>query len=312
MTDHDPRTARTTAPASPTDRRLVGVAPSGPRLPDATRLGPVRLQVADLARSLDWYERVLGLVPHARHGSVADLGAPGDAAPLVILSERPGAAPVPRGGRLGLFHVALLLPDRPSLGAFLRHLAGLGERAGSADHFVSEALYLQDPDGLGIEVYADRPRADWRVDDREIRMGTVALDAVDLARAARDGAWNGAPAGTTVGHVHLHVGDLDRADAFYHQGLGLDRVVWSYPGALFLSAGGYHHHLGLNTWSAGDPAGPDDARLLDWTVVVPTPDDVARAADGLRAAGATVDASGDEVRTLDPWGTAVRIVAEPA
>ncbi len=283
----------------------AGIPPTGYRAPAATRLGRVRLQVADLERSLDWYGRVLGLRVVERRGSVATL-APNAGAPMLIeLVERPGAAPA--RGKLGLFHVALLLPDRAALGAFLKHLAAIGERAGAADHLVSEALYLSDPDGLGFEVYADRPRSEWRVQDGELMMGTLAIDAEGLARAAGDADWVGMPAGTVVGHVHLHVADLDVAERFYHQGLGLDRMVWSYPGARFLAAGGYHHHLGINTWSQGGSSGDGDARLLDWTVVLPGAGDVLAAAASLREAGFQVDPDG---RAADPWGTVVRVVAE--
>lgn len=292
----DPRTA---AP---------GIAPDGHRLPASTRLGRVRLQVADLDRSLAWYQRVLGLRVVERDDRDARLAAQGSDAPLVELHEQPGATPAPRRGRLGLFHFAVLLPKRAYLGAFLRHLAEIGERAGASDHLVSEALYLNDPDGLGIEVYADRPREAWRVDAHEIVMDTRPLDATDLARAAGDTLWDGMPAGTTVGHVHLHVGDLEDANAFYHQTLGLDRVVWSYPGALFLSAGGYHHHLGLNTWAAGDAAGAGDARLLDWELVLPNQEAVDAAAASLRTARHDVATIPEGLRASDPWGTAVRVV----
>ena len=279
----------------------VGIAPRGYRLPAELRLGRVRLQVADLERSLDWYQRVLGFRVLRRSGADAALGAHGDDTPLVELHEKPGAAPVPRRGRLGLYHFAILLSDRAALGRFVAHLGEIGERAGASDHRVSEALYLQDPDGLGIEVYADRPRFVWRVEDRQISMATDPLDLADVVRAANGERWTGMPAGTTIGHVHLHVGDLDEAAAFYHQGLGLDKVVWSYPGALFLSAGGYHHHLGVNTWAAGAaPAGDDDARLLEWEIVVPAPGD---ALGSLSAAGYVVE---DGV-ARDSWGTALRV-----
>ncbi len=298
-----------TPPSRP--RSPAGVAPPNYRLPAATRPGHVRLQITDLVRSLAFYEGVLGLrTLDAPDGRVV-LAAQNDDTPLVELVERPGARPVPRHGRLGLYHVAFLLPERTALGRFLRHLAEAGLRPGASDHLVSEAVYLSDPDGLGIEVYADRPRERWRRDaDGQIAMATNPLDVQRLVEAAGAAPWTGMPAGTVVGHVHLHVGDLDRAAAFYHQALGLDKVVWSYPGALFLSAGGYHHHLGTNTW-AGDvpPAGEDDARLLEWTLVVPGADDVEAVARSLEAAG--YPASRDErgVRTTDPWGTALRVTA---
>ncbi len=289
---------------------LTGGPAPGYRLPAGTRPGRVRLQVAELERSVAWYQRVLGLRVLSRGGSEAALGTA--SAPLIELVERPGAAPVPRRGRLGLFHFAVLLPDRASLGAFLGHLAEAGEPAGAADHLVSEALYLQDPDGLGIELYADRPRDEWRLQDGQIVMATEALDTAAVVRAAGDRRWRGMPSGTTIGHVHLRVGDLDRASAFYHGALGLDRVVWSYPGALFLSAGGYHHHLGVNTWAASAaPAGDDDARLLEWELLLPGAADVDAAVSSLESAGHDVRRSPMGAVVRDPWGTALRIAADP-
>ncbi|MFA5550833.1 MAG: VOC family protein [Trueperaceae bacterium] len=293
------------------DSTAVDLAPSGHRLPAATSLGRVRLQIADLERSLDWYQNVLGLRTVERSEDRAVLSAHGDEAPLVELVERPGATPVPRRGRLGLYHFALLLPDRRSLGAFLQHLANLGERAGASDHLVSEALYLQDPDGLGIEVYADRPRDQWTVVNRQISMDTIPLNANDLLAHSAGHPWSGVPTGTQMGHVHLHVGAIEEADAFYHQGLGFDRVVWSYPGALFLSAGGYHHHLGLNTWAAASPGATDsDARLLDWEIRLPSADDVEAARASLNEHGYEVRTTEDGLYATDPWGTAVRLVTQ--
>lgn len=291
-----------------------GITPEGHRLPAETRLGPVRLQVADLDRSLGYYRRILGLDLMATEDGSAALGAHGEDRPLVVLREHPGAAPIPPGGRLGLFHFAILLPTRADLGRFLRHLSKAGERPGTSDHHVSEALYLRDPDGLGIEVYADRPRSAWETNGRELRMETAPLNSADILRAAGDAPWSGLPAGTTMGHVHLHVGDLDQGEAFYHQGLGLDKVVWSYPGALFLSAGGYHHHLGLNTWAAGAaPAADADAKLLEWTLELPEAEHVTSAAESLEAAGYPAERSADgEIETRDPWGTRLRMRVSPS
>ena len=287
-----------------------GIAPPRYRLPATTRLGAVTLQVSDLARSLAYYERVLGLSVVNRERDRVTLSPPGDAFGLVHLRARPGARPVPRRGRLGLYHFAILLPDRPSLGRFVAHLGAIGTQAGSADHAVSEALYLWDPDGLGIEVYADRPRETWRPRGRELFMTVEPLDIHDLVESAGGTAWTGMPAGTVLGHMHLHVGDLDAADAFYHAALGFDRTVWSYPGALFLSAGGYHHHLAANTWAAGAaPAGPDDARLVEWEILLPAPDVCRQAGDSLVASGYSVSADGDTRAATDPWGTTVRLVS---
>jgi len=288
--------------------RGYGIAPPGYRLSAAIRLGAVTLQVADLERSIAYYRDVLGLRVADRSADDAVLSADGGDAPLVVLRERKGAAPVPRRGRLGLYHFAILLPDRAALGRFVAHLTALGERAGASDHRVSEALYLQDPDGLGIEVYADRPRETWRSEQRQLVMSTDPLDLQGLVRAAGGAPWTGMPAGTAMGHVHLHVGGIGRAAAFYHAGLGLDQVVWSYPGALFLSAGGYHHHLGVNTWAAGaDPAGEGDARLLEWEIVMPSAADASAALDSLAAAGHPVSLEDDGGIARDPWGTALRL-----
>jgi catechol 2,3-dioxygenase len=288
-----------------------GIAPPAYRLPASLRLGTVRLQVADLARSLEWYRRVLGVDVLEHRPDRAVLGPQGDSRPLVELRERAGAHPVPRRGRLGLYHYASLLPDRGSLGRFVRHLAELGERAGMSDHLVSEAVYLTDPDGLGIEVYADRPRSTWRHDGRQLVMAIEPLDVDDLLRSAGTERWAGLPAGTAIGHIHLFVDDLDRAASFYHAGLGLDKVVWSYPGALFMSAGGYHHHLGTNTWAAGaTPAGPDDSRLLEWEILLPTAGDARAALESLAATGARVESTDNGGLARDPWGTAVRVRSE--
>jgi catechol 2,3-dioxygenase len=284
-----------------------GIAPPGHRVPGSSRPGVVRLQVAELSRSVAFYERVLGLAAETSEGA-ARLRTE-DGTTLIELHERSGAAPVPTRGLLGLYHFAILLPGRRHLGRFVRHLAELRVRAGSADHLVSEALYLNDPDGLGIEVYADRPRANWRQRGRELLMAVDPLDVEALLDAAGGDRWTALPAGTVIGHVHLYVGELERAEAFYHTGLGLDKVVWSYPGALFLSAGGYHHHLGVNTWAVGArPAGPGDARLLDWSLVLPSSAAVEAAAEGLRRAGFATTDAGKERRAEDPWGTALRLI----
>lgn len=279
-----------------------------PRLPDSTHVGAVRLQVTDLERSLAYYTAAIGLDVGSQTSTRAALHASGEPEPLLILEQRAGTRPVPRGGLLGLYHFAILLPDRSHLGRYIRHLATTGVRFSAADHLVSEALYLWDPDGLGIEVYADRPREAWRMRGDELVMTTESLDLHALVDAAGPDPWQGLPIGTTMGHMHLSVGDLDAARAFYHSALGLDLRAWSYTGALFLSAGGYHHHLGVNTWAAHTRiAGPDDARLLEWRLVLPSVEDVKSAAARLEAAGNAVQADGDARIVVDPWNTAMRL-----
>jgi catechol 2,3-dioxygenase len=287
-----------------------GIRPPGYRLPDETHLGHVVLQVAELSRSIEYYEQVLGLRVVQRAKGSATLAAQGSEAPLVELRELPGARAVPRRGRLGLYHFAILLPDRAALGRFVTHLSDIGAQAGMSDHLVSEAIYLTDPDGLGIEVYADRPRSEWKREGGQLAMRTDPLDVPDLVQAAHGEKWTGMPAGTVLGHVHLFVADLGASTTFYHNGLGFDKIVWSYPGALFLSAGGYHHHLGTNTWAAhAEPATEGDARLLEWVVVVPAQGDVDGVARSLEAAGQSIARDADDVTARDPWGTLVRVSA---
>lgn len=282
------------------------MAPPAFRLPDATILGPAHLQVSDLTRSLDYYQHVLGLRAERIATDRAVLTAGGDNLPLLILRTRPGVTRARRGA-FGLYHVAILLPDRAALGRFAAYLSAQSIRVGMADHLVSEALYLWDPDGLGIEVYADRPRETWQYRDRELVMTTDPLDVAGLIDAGEGRTWEGMPENTAIGHVHLHVGDLDEAEAFYHRALGLDKTVWSYPGALFLSAGGYHHRLGTNVWSPGPAASADEARLLEWQLVLPSDGDLASVARHLREVRHAFDNTERGIRLADPWGTEVRL-----
>ena len=187
-----------------------GVRPAGYRLPAETHVGTVRLKVSDLDRSLAFYEGLLGMHVLARDTDTVQLGAAGSDEPLLELV--PGAQPRTSGrGRLGLFHFAVLLPDRPSLGRLLGHLLRAHVQPGAADHRVSEALYLQDPDDLGIELYRDRPRAEWKTLGEEIAMASDPLDGAGLLAEGNGAPWNGMPAGATIGHVHLQ---------FLHIGIG--------------------------------------------------------------------------------------------
>jgi catechol 2,3-dioxygenase len=282
------------------------------RLPPGTRIGRVVLQIADLERSLAFYQYVVGfkLLPrdHAPGERRAGLGAPGSDRVLLELREKPGVIPVPYRGRLGIYHFATLLPSRPDLGRFLQHVAGLGVRLGSAEHRVSEALYLVDPDGISIEVYRDRPPEEWPRRDGELLAPSDPLDAAGLLAAAGSTAWQGVPAGTTVGHMHFYVGDLAAAEAFYHRALGFDRTMWSVPRMLFVAAGGYHHHVGLNTFAADTPlATDDDAKLLYWELRLPDAATVKAAAESVRREGYRVTEGDDHLLTRDPWSIAVRL-----
>ncbi len=286
----------------PTD---IGIHPPNYRLPSSAHIGRVSLAVSNLARSLAFYSRVIGLAILRHDHTFAQLGEPGSGNVLLELQELPEVTPITRRARLGLYHTAFLLPTRKDLSSFVRHLAAQKIEFGAGDHVVSEALYLTDPDGLTVEVCADRPREDWQFEGREIVSGTNPVRFETLPPVPEN-SWLGLPAGTRIGHVHLYVGDLQEAAAFYHAALGLDIVTWRYPGALFTSAGGYHHHVGLNTWAAGSPqASREDARLLFWELVLPTWQEQERALNSLREAGYQEPLA---AHITDPWGITVALV----
>jgi catechol 2,3-dioxygenase len=280
------------------------------KLPNETAIGRVELTVRDVGRSVDFYAGTLGLEPLARDGAEARLGAGGE--PLLVLHGDPDAPERPRR-TTGLFHFAVLVPSRADLAGSLIRLA---ERrwplSGASDHLVSEALYLSDPDGIGIEIYRDRPRSEWPRDDGAIRMATIPLDLDSVIAEAGGNAPAGeVPPGTRIGHVHLNVADLDASERFWCDIVGFDVTVRGYPGALFVSAGGYHHHLGLNTWNGpGAPPPPGGAvGLHRFSLEVPDRA-AAEARERLAAAGVEVEA-GDGGRTVvrDPARIAVEIAA---
>jgi catechol 2,3-dioxygenase len=226
----------------------------------ALRIRSVTLQVGELERAVEFYERVLGLALIARDQGEAQLG--GDAErPALLLHEIAAPTPVPVAST-GLYHVAWLHPSRAALAASVRRVAAAGWRfEGAADHGVSEALYLSDPDGLGIELYADRPRERWKrpADGNGVVMVTQPLNLDDLLAQAPAEPMPAVAPGTVLGHVHLKVSDVPRANAFYRDALGFEEQA-QMPSAAFLSAGGYHHHVGLNSWqSAGAQGAPDSA-----------------------------------------------------
>jgi catechol 2,3-dioxygenase len=280
-------------------------------LPAETRMGPVHLTVSDLERSLGYYRTVVGLDVLEQDGGRASLGA--DSTELLGLVEQPGAQP--SDGYTGLYHFALLVPDRPALARWLAHaVRDHVPLTGLSDHYVSEAIYLRDPDRHGIEIYADRPRELWegRVGER---MTTEPLDVKDLLGEA-DGDFDEMPAGTTMGHVHLKVSSIPQTVEFYRDVLGFDLVVERVPQAAFLSAGGYHHHLGANTWeSAGAPPPPaGSAALRHATVVLPSSEARDEAVRRVADAGQEPEATATGTLVRDPSGNAVLLTAtsEPA
>ena len=231
-------------------------------------VGAACLIVSDLQRTLDFYAGAIGLDVLSLTAESAQLGVAVDQRVLLEFEQRPGVHPL-KGKRLGLYHTAVLLPSRAELASFAEHLYHSGIRAGSSNHIVSEAFYLTDPDGLEIEVYADRDRSDWPWRGSELDAAVLPLDWRDLLETPHS-LWKGVPSGTTMGHIHLYVGDLEKADRLYRAGLGMNLRTRSIPGALFLAAGDYHHHVGLNTWAGQVPPAMDrDARLQWWSLKVP-------------------------------------------
>ncbi|MFC4640411.1 VOC family protein [Deinococcus hohokamensis] len=292
----------------------IGQNPARHTLPGTVQLSTVTLQIANLDASLDFYTRVLGLTVHQQGEQsgqrTARLGTP-DGHVLLELREKSGVKYAPHRGRLGIYHFALLLPSQGDLGRFVAHALGLGVHVGMGDHHYSEATYLKDPDGISIEVYRDRPREDWQVTEGgEIVGRGDPLDLEALKVAAGATPWTGLPDGTTIGHMHFYIGDISEGERFYHAGLGFPKVTWSFiaPSGLFVGAGGYHHHIGLNTWAAGSaPSGPDDARLLTWDLILPDQATLDRTVHSLRAEGFEVNDTPEGLLANDPWGITVRL-----
>lgn len=259
-------------------------------------IGHVALTVHDLPAMTAFYHKALGLEVLVSDAATAQLGAGGR-----VLVELRGDTAARRSGRreAGLFHTAFLMPDRRSLARWLIHAAESGlPLQGASDHLVSEAIYLADPEGNGIEVYADRSRMVWYGADGKIRMDTLALNLNELAAQA-DGPWTGAPEGAVVGHVHLQVGNVTRAEEFYRDTLGFD-VAAHYPGASFLGSGGYHHHIGANIWNSRD-AGPRSFPATGLSELVLRAEPERLAAIAARAGGTSL---------ADPWGTPVTLLAK--
>jgi catechol 2,3-dioxygenase len=266
-----------------------------------TRLGYVHLTVSDLARASAFYQGVLGFQLHRRDGDTAHLGAGRE--DLLVLTERRGALRVPR--RTGLYHFAIRVPSRMALAGSLGNLIETNaRRVGGADHLVSEALYLEDPDGNGIEIYRDRLRSEWQYHNGVLQMATDPLDYQGIL-AELDGSsvtWTGLQPDTILGHIHLHVADLAAATTFYEEVLGFDLVSSLGGTASFLSAGGYHHHVALNTWNGvGAPPPPPDAVGLRYFVVqLPDQEELARLRARLEEAALSFEVRDDGLFVRDP------------
>jgi len=277
------------------------------RIAPDTTLGAVRLTVSDLDRSRTFYERAIGLRSTERDDGTLALGVADD--PALIELRGDSAAPRLNRRAPGLYHLAILVPTRQDLAfALARLVVARWPLDGASDHLVSEALYLSDPDGNGIEIYRDRPRADWPHSDGQLQMATMALDLDDVLGelGGAPGLQEQAPAGTRIGHVHLQVADVAAAEAFYHGVLGFDVMVRGYPGALFVSAGGYHHHIGLNTWhSAGaGPAAAGSVGLRSFTIELPDSEALDAVTARIEAAGLAHERRADGILVRDPFANA--------
>jgi len=294
------------APRDPEELEAAGTGPAHGEISPLTTVGAVELTVADLERSLSYYREAIGLDVRVREDGKAAFGAAGRE--LLVLVEEPGARPA--HGHTGLYHFALLLPERRDLAGWLAHVIRDGvPLVGLSDHFVSEAIYLSDPDGHGIEVYWDRPREVWE-GQVGARMTTMRLDVDGLLGELDDPTsepFDGLPAGTVMGHVHLKVAAIDDTVAFYRDVLGLGLMARLGAQAAFLAAGGYHHHFGANTWeSAGATAPPPgSAALRHATVVLPDAAERERVVDRLERAGQPVEDGAGGLSVRDPSGNAL-------
>lgn len=280
-------------------------------LPQELEIGRVQIRVSNLERSLDFYQKVVGLQLLRQHGREAEMTADGKQV-LLVLREIEEARILRRNSAAGLYHYAILLPDRPSLGLVLRNLIASGIHVGQGDHLVSEALYIEDPDNNGIELYRDRPRDTWKYEaGGHVVMTTDPVDVDGLLAASEGLSWNGLPAGTVIGHVHFHVGDLEEAKRFYVDALGFQVMANYGAAAMFISAGGYHHHMGLNIWAGqGAPAAPANAAGIDYfTLLLPDSQAVQEVAERVKQAGYPVEEADGILTLKDPWNIGIKLLA---
>lgn len=278
-------------------------------LPNETRVSHLTLATGDVEQLTEFYTQTLGLMVQGREADAVYLGGPDGAAFLTLASVRGAQGQPPF--TTGLYHFALLLPSRAALGQMLRHLVEVGASlSGASDHRVSEALYLNDPDGNGVELTRDRPRAEWPWQDGQVGMTVDPLDLRGLLADASAAQWTGVPPGTRLGHVHLRVRDLDATARFYEHVLGFG-VTARYKGALFVSAGGYHHHFGLNTWeSKGAPAPPPNAEgLRSVTILLPDGAGLETLAGRLRESGWFFTEDEGTLTVRDPSENVLRLTA---
>jgi catechol 2,3-dioxygenase len=275
----------------------------------AATIGHVHLIVSNLERSTQFYREMIGFQILATEENIVTLTADGVAS-LLVLEERKDAVRKPRG-TTGLYHFAILVPDRASLARSLLHLLQKGyPLQGASDHQFSEAIYLADPDGNGIEIYADRPKEEWEKTEKgEYKGVTVPLDVNGLLAKAGDIPWAGLPSGTRIGHIHLHVAHIHEAEEFYKDGLGFEITIRMGNHALFVSAGGYHHHIGLNTWAGvGAPQPPENAVGLHlFSIILPNEDELKKIVEQLKNIGVTAEFVEKTALVKDPSGNQIQL-----
>jgi len=275
-----------------------------------TTLGTVKLKVSDIKRSIQFYEKVIGLKAIHTTVNTASMSANGVDS-LLMLEQTSKAYDGSRRGHTGLYHFALLVPSRKALGNILKHLIEMRIAIGQADHLVSEALYLSDPDKNGIEIYRDRPRAEWEYDQRNyVKMATDPIDWEGILAEADKQPFQGLDEGTVMGHVHLHVADLNKAHQYYCELLGFSlESDWSANGALFVGAGRYHHHLGLNIWNGrGATPLPAHATGLEYfTIHAVGEEELTAIVNRLQEAGYAVECNGSGYLTKDPFGIGIQL-----
>lgn len=270
-----------------------------------TFVGHVKIKVQNLDRSLKYYQEVIGFQILERTNTTAKLTADGKTSILSI--EQPENVIPKQRNTTGLYHYALLLPKRADLANIVRHFVDNGIQIGSSDHLVSEALYLSDPDGNGIEIYIDRDPSVWNWNKGEVAMTVDPLDFGDLLSSEEEQSWQGLPAGTVMGHIHLHVSELKKTEEFYTKGLGFEVVCRYGVQALFISTGKYHHHIGLNTWAGvGAPTPPENSVGLNYfTLIYDNEEARNHVVEKLNNMGAAVSEENGSFVTLDPSGNRI-------
>jgi catechol 2,3-dioxygenase len=274
----------------------------------STYVAQVNLKVQSIERSLKFYQEVIGFKILEQTEKSAALTADGKTVLLSI--EQPDQVTPMQGRTTGLYHYALLLPTRSDLAQIVQHFANIGLRFGSSDHLVSEALYLSDPDGNGIEIYRDREPSEWNWNHGEVEMAVDPLDFRDLLSGVQPQAWNGLPAATVMGHIHLHVSELVKTEEFYTKGLGFEVVNRFGTQALFISTGKYHHHIGLNTWNGVGAPRPSDhsVGLQSFTIIYPGAEARARALANLQNMGVSVTEENGAFAANDPSGNRILLL----